>query len=67
MSAWKTVPVDSLPKGALDLNTYAPDVTQCVKGHRFTSEADCILPEDDIDAWDYFLCRACVSELGGEG
>lgn len=60
---WKTVPEDSLPTEAFLLNTYAPNATQCVKGHRFASEADCILPEDEVDAWDYFLCRVCVEEL----
>lgn len=38
--------------------TYAPTATQCGKGHRFASEADCVLPED----WDYFMCRACITE-----
>jgi hypothetical protein len=64
VSIWSTVPASSLPAGALDLNTYAPNQTECVKGHRFASEADCILPEDEVDAWDYFLCRRCVEALG---
>lgn len=64
MTAWKTVPESRLPAGALELNGYRPDERQCVKGHRFTSEADCVLPEDEVDAWDYFLCRRCVAELG---
>ena len=65
MSVWKTVPVADLPAGALDLNTYRPNERQCVKGHPFASEADCVLPEDEVDAWDNFLCRVCVVELGG--
>ena len=60
MSIWSSVPEASLPAGALDLNTYAPNQTVCVKGHRFRSEADCVLPEE----WDYFLCRRCVEALG---
>lgn len=59
MSIWAAVPEASLPVGAMDLNTYRPDEVQCVKGHRFLSEADCVLPED----WDYFLCRRCVEEI----
>lgn len=62
---WETVPVSKLPADALSLTTYAPDATCCIVGHRFTSEADCILPEDEVDAWDYFLCRRCVEDIGG--
>lgn len=61
MSNWSSVPEDSLPPGALELNTYRPDETECVKGHQFRSEADCVLPEE----WDYFLCRGCVDALKG--
>ena len=60
---WKTIPESSLPAGAFDLDTYRPDEVRCVSGHPFRSEADCILPEDEVDAWDYFLCRRCVEEL----
>lgn len=62
MSApWTTVPVSSLPTSALNLRTYPPDASHCVKGHRFESEADCVLPEDeDGECWDQFLCRRCV-------
>lgn len=38
--------------------TYQPDATECSKGHLFTSEADCVLPED----WDNFMCRTCITE-----
>ena len=62
---WVTVPEDKLPTEAFLLNTYTPDATRCVHGHVFFSEADCILPEDEIDAWDYFLCRRCVDDIGG--
>jgi hypothetical protein len=41
-----------------DLPTYAPDATECEKGHSFRSEADCVLPE----GWDHFMCRRCVQE-----
>lgn len=40
--------------------TYRPDETECRYGHRFTSEADCFLPED----WDHFMCRKCIAEAG---
>jgi hypothetical protein len=59
------VPVSSLPAEAFNLTTYAPDATRCIAGHAFYSEADTILPEDDVDAWDYFLCRRCVEDVGG--
>lgn len=65
MSAWQTVPESRLPVGAFNLNTYRPDETCCIVGHRFMSEADCILPEDEVDAWDYFLCRRCIEDIGG--
>lgn len=39
-------------------NTYPPDATECNRGHRFASEADCVLPE----GWDNFMCRTCINE-----
>lgn len=59
MSIWSSVPESSLPAGALELNTYRPNEAECVKGHPFRSEADCVLPAE----WDYFLCRRCVEAL----
>lgn len=41
------------------LSTYTPVATGCVKGHRFKSEKDCVLPE----GWDHFFCRHCLNEL----
>lgn len=65
MKSWTTVPESKLPPDAFDLNTYAPDAARCIAGHPFRSEADCILPEDEVDAWDNFLCRRCVEDIGG--
>lgn len=65
MRPWTTVPVTHLTAEALSLTTYAPDQRRCIAGHVFYSEADCILPEDDVDAWDSFLCRRCVEDIGG--
>lgn len=59
MNMWSSVPEASLPEAALNLVTYRPDASECVKGHPFRSEADCVLPE----GWDYFLCRRCVEAL----
>lgn len=42
--------------------TYLPDATECVKGHPFRSEADCLLPDD----WDQFMCRRCVDQAIGD-
>lgn len=49
--------VKALPRGRA---TYQPDATQCLHGHPFNSEADCVLPE----GWDRFMCKCCLTEAG---
>jgi hypothetical protein len=49
--------VTALPRGRA---TYQPDATQCLHGHPFESEDDCVLPE----GWDRFMCKRCLTDAG---
>lgn len=55
---WPENETAEIDYNTVKLPTYKPDARGCAEGHKFSSEADCVLPE----GWDYFFCRKCLNE-----